>query len=338
MTTIDTTSKHESSKFEPLPTPSLVLQPYSPAPVVPSVTGTLASPKRLKKAVEKVILARRVGKKFENELRRRSLVGVLPTDEWNEELSKLNNTYMVTDRARYGFKPQATHPAVCFKPWQFLKTFVYELSPPYINAFVVMLVECGLERKALMEGMYASCHRFFLPHPKFMPLPFLILFTFIFNPILLALWYTFFWGYLWDESTREQVWFQEILVFFFFFVARAAVVSTKYAFFDDAELAALNKPAPDWSSDHTNRKLVGQGWSQPLAFPGLLEEECHHAIALTGADLYASSFDVSHAAAQASRDFDRAWSASIAHKHRFERCKYGTYLCTAFFTSTSLNA
>ena len=54
---------------------------------------------------------------------------------------------------------------------------------------------------------------------------------------------------------------------------RRLIISAKYGFFRSEELERLCHPAPEWSNDKTQRKFIGQGWSNPEKFPGLIEDE-----------------------------------------------------------------
>ena len=54
---------------------------------------------------------------------------------------------------------------------------------------------------------------------------------------------------------------------------RRLIISIKYAYFRQEDVALLCLPAPNWDEDKTNRRLVGSGWSDPASFPGLIEDE-----------------------------------------------------------------
>lgn len=254
------------------------------------------------------------------ELRRRFIVH-LQSGKRDRELRRLHGTFMSADTARYG-TGHVSRAEVSFKPGVFLKTFVYELCPPCLNAVVCFTVEMLHGRRA-MEAVYACLHRAFIPHLKFQPWPFLLYLLIIFWPLQLLYWYALLVGYFYgDAATRADILVQDFLISAMLTVARACVVATKYSFWDNEELAALYCSAPEWSGDHTNRKLIGQGWSQPLAYPGLLEEECHHATELVGVDLLATSFEVSAEAAAALRKYDQKWDEAAAAKHVFERSSH----------------
>ena len=54
---------------------------------------------------------------------------------------------------------------------------------------------------------------------------------------------------------------------------RRLIISAKYGFFRPDELEKLCHPAPEWSTDKTQRKFIGRGWSNPEQYPGLIENE-----------------------------------------------------------------
>jgi len=64
--------------------------------------------------------------------------------------------------------------------------------------------------------------------------------------------------------------FQMVLAYLFFSL-RALIVSVKYGYYRPEHYALLNRPAPEWPEDKTNRLLVGGGWSEPSEHPGLIE-------------------------------------------------------------------
>ena len=66
--------------------------------------------------------------------------------------------------------------------------------------------------------------------------------------------------------------FQITLAYLCLFTRRL-IISAKYGFFRPEELERLCHPAPEWSNDKTQRKFIGQGWSNPEKFPGLIEDE-----------------------------------------------------------------
>jgi hypothetical protein len=70
------------------------------------------------------------------------------------------------------------------------------------------------------------------------------------------------------------------------------------------ELSAMRVVPPNWSFEHTARKLIGAGWMTPLKFPGLLEEQLHDAEIGANVDLMATNVRAGTDRAAAMRALD----------------------------------
>ena len=76
------------------------------------------------------------------------------------------------------------------------------------------------------------------------------------------------------------------------YVARNAILSIKYAYYNDDELEGVRKAAPIWTDAHQARKLIGRGWRFPLEHEDLVEDEIKIAQALCDVHLTSASFKV----------------------------------------------
>ncbi|MCH2269636.1 MAG: hypothetical protein MK510_03680 [SAR324 cluster bacterium] len=65
----------------------------------------------------------------------------------------------------------------------------------------------------------------------------------------------------------------QIILAYLFFSLRGLIVSVKYGYYRPEDYAQLSRPAPHWTEDQTNRRLVGNGWTNPGNHPGLIEDE-----------------------------------------------------------------
>ena len=66
---------------------------------------------------------------------------------------------------------------------------------------------------------------------------------------------------------------------------RRLIISVKYAYFTPEEIERLSLPAPEWTHDQGNRKLVGIGWSSPNDYPGLIESEVDFSVKASRSDI-----------------------------------------------------
>ena len=76
-----------------------------------------------------------------------------------------------------------------------------------------------------------------------------------------------------DNQLIQNIDTFQICLAYLCLVMRRLIISAKYGFFRPEELERLCHPAPEWSNDKTQRKFIGQGWSNPEKFPGLIEDE-----------------------------------------------------------------
>ena len=90
----------------------------------------------------------------------------------------------------------------------------------------------------------------------------------------------------------------------FSYLCRNAILSIKYAYYDDEELEGLRSPAPEWTDAHQYRKLIGAGWRYPLEHEDLVEDELEKAQSLCDVHLHATSFRVDDKSAKALRNYD----------------------------------
>ena len=75
-----------------------------------------------------------------------------------------------------------------------------------------------------------------------------------------------------DTDLLKNIDTSQITLAYLCLFTRRLIISAKYGFFRPDELEKLCHP-PEWSTDKTQRKFIGRGWSNPEQYPGLIENE-----------------------------------------------------------------
>jgi hypothetical protein len=276
-----------------------------PLPPLPSVNNA-----RFKAAVKKVQVVNFAVKTMKDS--RRPSLSLDSSAQHQLELSKLHGTFVAEDRLRFGFPTRESVPELSCHFRTFAVTLIYELLPPFAAAMFVIFNE------GWTKGINEARQRQFLPDRRILIKPIFWANVLLIHPLFNLWWFVNALWWVDFNGIRKLCFLQEFLVVDFLFVARALVIATKYSYYRKDELQALQDPKL-WGVDHSLRKLVGAGWSNPLAFPGLLEEECHLAAGYASCDILATSFLVSERAAAALRMYDTFRLDSAEARHSLER-------------------
>ena len=162
------------------------------------------------------------------------------------------------------------HTPVEFSWKQFFVTLFYENLPPGIIApLAVLLVE-----RSTSKAWHAINHRgLFVCSLKHNSRAKHIFYWVMFYPICWLITSALLLRLFSTTSLVENVDLFQIVLAYLFFSLRAVIVSVKYGFYRPEDYEQLNRPAPKWSEDRTDRRLVGVGWTEPRKFPGLIEDE-----------------------------------------------------------------
>ena len=100
-----------------------------------------------------------------------------------------------------------------------------------------------------------------------------LFFWLFFYPITWFLIISLFMGIFLNDSLIRNVDKFQIIIVFLFVSLRNLIVSVKYGYYRGEDYEQLSKDPPHWDEFKTNRRLVGQGWSNPSKYPSLIEDE-----------------------------------------------------------------
>jgi hypothetical protein len=238
---------------------------------------------------------------IDHEIHESSLISRTPSREENNAiLAELHNTATTASirRTLHPRKASTYHEPVEFNWGQFWKTFVYENLPPIFGSPLAALL---LEKDA-EAAWHTIQHRALLPtSTKYRPLGSIIGFWVVFYPFYFIIVGALVVRLLQLGDSAEQVdLFLPILGYFFLFL-RTLIISVKYAYLRDEDVAQLTKPPPNWDEESTNRRLIMAGWRTPAAFKGLIEDELTCAMDENDIALQGMSFRVGPEATAAMR-------------------------------------
>ena len=162
------------------------------------------------------------------------------------EAAKLRN--VLSDKS-----PENFHNPIEFSWKAFWKTFVYENLPP---VFLSPLAALILERSPSRAWHVCQNRNLIALSTQHMPLINIIVSWLITYPASWLLTTALFLAIFSDvEFIRNIDSFQIILAYSCLFTRRL-IISAKYGFYRPEELERLCHPAPKWSSDKTERKLL----------------------------------------------------------------------------------
>ena len=179
------------------------------------------------------------------------------------EAAKLRNTL-------YDKSPENFHTPVEFSWSAFWKTFIYENLPPvFLSPIAAIFLEGSLSRAWHVSQNRNLC----AISTQHNPLPAIIISWLIVYPGSWLMTIALFLALFTDTQLIQNIDTFQICLAYLCLVMRRLIISAKYGFFRSEELERLCHPAPEWSNDKTQRKFIGQGWSNPEKFPGLIEDE-----------------------------------------------------------------
>ena len=194
------------------------------------------------------------------------------SDDHQEIISKSHNTTNVA-RLRSSISDdeiKTLHDPVEFSWKQFWETFIYENLPPVIfSPLAVILIE-----RSFKKAWNVMNHRcLFVFSRKHNSVGNHLFFWLFFYPITWFLIISLFMGIFLNDSLIRNVDKFQIIIVFLFVSLRNLIVSVKYGYYRGEDYEQLSKDPPHWDEFKTNRRLVGQGWSNPSKYPSLIEDE-----------------------------------------------------------------
>ena len=194
------------------------------------------------------------------------------SDDHQDIISKSHNTTNVA-RLRSSISDdeiKTLHDPVEFSWKQFWETFIYENLPPVIfSPLAVILIE-----RSFKKAWNVMNHRcLFVFSRKHNSVGNHLFFWLFFYPINWFLIISLFMGIFLNDSLIRNVDKFQIIIVFLFVSLRNLIVSVKYGYYRGEDYEQLSKDPPHWDEFKTNRRLVGQGWSNPSKYPSLIEDE-----------------------------------------------------------------
>jgi len=186
---------------------------------------------------------------------------------------------------------------------EFLKTMGYEMTPPaIISPLLALLIEGSTERAyhAINHRLLFPCDRSYYRSAPSLP----FIFWLMVFPMIFLFHASFILTIVYRDDIKESIDVWEVVVMYLGFVCRNMILAVKYGYFSSEEREAIRKPAPEWSIDHSNRKLIGAGWKNPLEHEDLIEEEIFLAQKIIDVNLFAANFQVDDDVAEVLRNYE----------------------------------
>ena len=165
---------------------------------------------------------------------------------------------------------ESFHTPVTFSWSQFWVSFIYENLPPvFLSPIAALLIERSASRAWHLcqhRGLCALSTR----HNS---LRFILYNWLVVYPASWLITLGLILHLTGTDAVVQNVDRWQIVLAYLFLFMRRLVISVKYAYFRPEDFEQLSRPAPHWGFDKTSRRLVGVGWSDPLAHPGLIDDE-----------------------------------------------------------------
>ena len=187
-------------------------------------------------------------------------------------ISRMNSTFQAAKlrNTLYDKPTEEFHTPVEFSWSAFWKTFIYENLPPVIfSPLAAIFLEGSLSRAWHVTQNRGLC----TISTKHVPLRNIIISWLIVYPGSWMITAALLMAYFGDNELLRNIDTFQITLAYLCLFTRRLIISAKYGFFRPEELEKLCHPAPEWSSDKTERKFIGRGWSNPEQYPGLIENE-----------------------------------------------------------------
>ena len=159
---------------------------------------------------------------------------------------------------------------VVFSWRQFWQSFLYENTPPGIfSPILALLIE-----RSITRAWFVCQNRGLCPiSTKYNSRGFIISSWLFFFPGSWLLTSALVITILGVNNSSINIDFFLVIISFACLFMRRIIVSIKYGYFRPEIYEKLSKPAPEWDGDKTRRQLVTWGWSKPIDYPGLIEDE-----------------------------------------------------------------
>lgn len=206
------------------------------------------------------------------------------------------NNFRVTSTCSHNY---LLEPVVPFKVDQFVRTFLYEVCPPFVNWYVVMFVEILVFRHTVEEALCCSSARGFTPLPG----PLAQLVSRFDPPDSTGNVDVVIWGMFWipvfavafSSEVRRFIEPLELLPFSILLLCRVSVISCKYALLPSSYCGDQSgKIYGVITQADMNRTLVGGAWLDPKldAHRDLLRQDVENACLEADVDLSDTKIDV----------------------------------------------
>ena len=202
------------------------------------------------------------------------------TNEVNIDSSTNKDELGLRDHSSYQAANLRTHASeearvqysnpVVFSWRQFWQSFLYENTPPGIfSPILALLIE-----RSITRAWFVCQNRGLCPiSTKYNSRGFIISSWLFFFPGSWLLTSALVITILGVNNSSINIDFFLVIISFACLFMRRIIVSIKYGYFRPEIYEKLSKPAPEWDGDKTRRQLVTWGWSKPIDYPGLIEDE-----------------------------------------------------------------
>ena len=202
------------------------------------------------------------------------------TNEVNIDSSTNKDELGLRDHSSYQAANLRTHASeetrveysnpVVFSWRQFWQSFLYENTPPGIfSPILALLIE-----RSITRAWFVCQNRGLCPiSTKYNSRGFIISSWLFFFPGSWLLTSALVITILGVNNSSMNIDFFLVIISFACLFMRRIIVSIKYGYFRPEIYEKLSKPAPEWDGDKTRRQLVTWGWSKPIDYPGLIEDE-----------------------------------------------------------------
>ena len=187
-------------------------------------------------------------------------------------ISRMDSTYQAAKlrNTLYDKPSEEFHSPVEFSWAAFWKTFIYENLPPVIfSPLAAIFLEGSLSRAWHVTQNRGLC----TVSTQHAPLFNIIISWLIIYPGSWMITAALLMAHFGDTDLLKNIDTSQITLAYLCLFTRRLIISAKYGFFRPDELEKLCHPAPEWSTDKTQRKFIGRGWSNPEQYPGLIENE-----------------------------------------------------------------
>ncbi|MAV61706.1 MAG: hypothetical protein CMQ83_05060, partial [Gammaproteobacteria bacterium] len=171
-------------------------------------------------------------------------------------ISRMDSVYQAAKLRNTLFDKPAEefHTPVEFSWSAFWKTFIYENLPPVLfSPIAAIFLEGSLSRAWHVCQNRGLC----TVSTQHAPLANIIISWLIIYPGSWMITIAFLIAHFGDDALLKNIDTFQITLAYLCLFTRRLIISAKYGFFRPEELEKLCHPAPEWSSDKTERKFIG---------------------------------------------------------------------------------